>query len=862
MRRAEPRSILALALVAAAATAALLAAGGSGSAQRARAPSVGPGSWRGLVGSRPRVAAAGRVIVVLRTPSLAQRVTAAGGRTSAEQERAWTSHALAAQELLVSRLALQGVAIHPDYSFARVLDGFSASVDPSAIALLEHDPEVVGVYPVRVAYPASVSADVLAQPEFGPGSGHRLDLALPGMDGRGVTIALLDTGVDAAVPFLRGRVRDGIDLVGGDPNARAQTRPGDTSQVERHGTQMAGLLVGAGGPGGLAGAAPGAEVLPIRVAGWQPDGLGQWAVYARSDQVVAGLDRAVDPSDDGDAHDAARVALVALATPFAGFADGPEARAVAGATALGTLVVAPAGNDGAAADGYGDLSGPGGARAVLTVGAADTRPRTAGVRLVVRSGLDTLVDRTTPLVGVVGPARRLDLRLAVPRGTSGKVGKTAPRLREFFSRDGVSLVAGRAALVSAGAAPAAAAERAARAGAAVVLLYGLGRQLPAGALGLADAIPVPVVSLSRSDARALLARLDAGVGATASLGAARPAANPDDGAVADFSSGGLALDGSVKPDVVAPGVALATADPGAGPDGAPRYVTVNGSSAAAAAAAGAAALLAQARPALGAAALHGLLTGTAVPLERDPVALQGAGLVDVAAAAAGEVAATPATLALGRATARDWRGASSFTLTNLSTRTLRLSLRVATQHEGAAALRFTLRPRRIALRRGRSVRVHLAAAVASPATGAATADGAVVVRVAGGGAIRVPWAVPFDAPRVELLGRTTLSAHAFAASDTTPALLSVDAGRVLKRDERPDIRPLARLDVELWRADGTRVGLLARLRDVLPGRYTFGLTGRGPDGRLLAPGGYVIHLVAVPVDGGSPSRRKLRLALR
>ena len=37
---------------------------------------------------------------------------------------------------------------------------------------------------------------------------------------------------------------------------------------------MAGLLVGAGGPSGLAGVATGASVLPIRVAGWQPDSLG------------------------------------------------------------------------------------------------------------------------------------------------------------------------------------------------------------------------------------------------------------------------------------------------------------------------------------------------------------------------------------------------------------------------------------------------------------------------------------------------------------------------------------------------------------------------------------------------------------
>ena len=55
-------------------------------------------------------------------------------------------------------------------------------------------------------------------------------------------------------------------------------------------------------------------------------------------------------------------------------------------------------------------------------------------------------------------------------------------------------------------------------------------------------------------------------------------------------------------------------------------------------------------------------------------------------------------------------------------------------------------------------------------------------------------------------------------------------------DGRPEIRPLSRLDVVLWRADGTQVGLLARLRDVLPGRDTFGLTGRDPDGQLLPPG--------------------------
>jgi len=41
----------------------------------------------------------------------------------------------------------------------------------------------------------------------------------------------------------------------------------------------------------------------------------------------------------------------------------------------------------------------------------------------------------------------------------------------------------------------------------------------------------------------------------------------------------------------------------------------------------------------------------------------------------------------------------------------------------------------------------------------------------------------------------------------------------------------------------------ARLRDVLPGRYAFGLTGRGPRGGALAKGPYRLRVLAVPPDG-------------
>ena len=68
---------------------------------------------------------------------------------------------------------------------------------------------------------------------------------------------------------------------------------------------------------------------------------------------------------------------------------------------------------------------------------------------------------------------------------------------------------------------------------------------------------------------------------------------------------------------------------------------------------------------------------------------------------------------------------------------------------------------------------------------------------------------------------------------------------------------MLRLDVELWTDDGKRLGLLARLRDLLPGRYAIGLTGRGPGGKVLAPGAYRLRVFAWPTGGGRPTVRSV-----
>ena len=95
-----------------------------------------------------------------------------------------------------------------------------------------------------------------------------------------------------------------------------------------------------------------------------------------------------------------------------------------------------------------------------------------------------------------------------------------------------------------------------------------------------------------------------------------------EGRVALFVAG-LAFDGFVKPDLVAAGVNLLTADPGKAEDGTARYSSPSGSSAAAAVVAGAAALLAQSRPELDASALERAACRSARKPPRESVAAQG-----------------------------------------------------------------------------------------------------------------------------------------------------------------------------------------------------------------------------------------------
>ena len=363
-------------------------------------------------------------------------------------------------------------------------------------------------------------------------------------------------------------------------------------------------------------------------------------------------------------------------------------------------------------------------------------------------------------------------------------------------------------------------------------------------------------------AETLLSRIHNGIATSVSLGATRTASNSGADRVARFSSTGLAFDGRVKPELVAPGVALETAEAGANPDGSARYGTVNGTSASAALVAASAALLAQARPYLDAEGLKSLLVGSARPLPDDRVTAQGVGLIDVGGATATEVGASPTTLAFGRAAGRKWRGEQEFLLRNLSFRPLTLGLDVRVANEGAASVRLDVRPQRLTLAAGRAIRVHVRARVSSGLEGDAPTEGVVLVTPVAGREIRVPWTILFGERGLPGLASVRLSTRAFAPSDAAPALLSFVAGSVRRSGGLPDVLPLTRLDLELWSPTGGRIGLLARLRDVLPGRYSFGVTGRDPTGAVLPRGEYQLRLVAFGTDDGPPTIRTVTFTIK
>ncbi|MBI4361720.1 MAG: S8 family serine peptidase [Euryarchaeota archaeon] len=197
-----------------------------------------------------------------------------------------------------------------------------------------------------------------------PGVWSRLDGEGRNLTGRGVAVAILDTGVDYTHPDLGNCTREvfrngtcakvvgGYDLVNSD---------GDPMDDHGHGTHVAAT---AAGDGLLRGVAPGATLRAYKVLNQY--GSGSWS------QVIAGIERAVDPDQDGDSSD--RADIISMSLGGRGNADDPVSRAVDRAVEAGVIVTVAAGNSGPRPS---TIQSPGTARLAITVGASDDRDNIA-----------------------------------------------------------------------------------------------------------------------------------------------------------------------------------------------------------------------------------------------------------------------------------------------------------------------------------------------------------------------------------------------------------------------------------------------------------------------------------------------------
>ncbi|MFJ4525263.1 S8 family serine peptidase [Streptomyces sp. NPDC088810] len=143
--------------------------------------------------------------------------------------------------------------------------------------------------------------------------------------GKGVKVALIDTGVNADTPSLKGQV-----LTGETPKSVAYR---STVDYEGHGTTMAELIAGTGAGGSLKGLAPGAKIVPYRV---ELGGLKGGAEEKKKTPEPADAIRAAADTD-------AKIINMSFgnAAPF------PEVEeAIKYAASKGKLLIAAVGNEG------------------------------------------------------------------------------------------------------------------------------------------------------------------------------------------------------------------------------------------------------------------------------------------------------------------------------------------------------------------------------------------------------------------------------------------------------------------------------------------------------------------------------------
>ncbi len=292
-----------------------------------------------------------RVLVQLDQPSLAAAAAGAVRGAAPDAARA----AITGQQ---NRLVDQARQLDPRVVVAgqlgNLLNGVLLEIDAAALPTLAGLPGVSSVSQIR-DYPLLLNETV---PYIGAAAVQQA-----GFDGRGITVAVLDSGVDYTHAELGGagttaayaaaygsgpsdpanksrdgffptaRIIEGFDFVGEAWPAGPEAPDPDPIDFSGHGTHVADII------GGRRGVAPGASLLAVKVCS-------SVEAICSGFAVLQGLDFAVDPNGDGDFADGARIINLSMGAPYRTAFDDAVAAAVEHAAGLGILTVAAAGNCG------------------------------------------------------------------------------------------------------------------------------------------------------------------------------------------------------------------------------------------------------------------------------------------------------------------------------------------------------------------------------------------------------------------------------------------------------------------------------------------------------------------------------------
>ncbi|MDQ0253089.1 minor extracellular serine protease Vpr [Evansella vedderi] len=570
-----------------------------------------------------------------------------------------TKEALAAvRENVIAQVedVVSSIQVNQEYDY--VFSGFSVEIPENEIVHLLGVSGVKAVYPNETYEVATAGDAEFITPEaFSPamldsapfiGSKEAWDA---GYKGAGITVAIIDTGVDYTHPDLVHAFGDykGWDFVDNNDDPQ-ETPPGDPrGGSTNHGTHVAGTVAA---NGAIKGVAPEATLLAYRVLG--PGGSGT------TQNVIAGIERAV--------QDGADIMNLSLGNTLNN-PDFATSIALDWAMAEGVVAITSNGNSG---PNNWTVGSPGTSRDAISVGA--TRLPYNKFAVEVTTGQDAEYSSAK----VMGFDRDEDL-LSLDGKTVGFKAAGFGQV-EHFDGD----YEGKIAVISRGQLPfVTMAENAKAQGAVGVIVYNhVAGEIPFEIPGMA----LPTIKMTGADGQQLLAGLEAGYDTvtfefelTQEVGET----------MADFSSRGPVMNTwMIKPDVSAPGVAINSTVPTHNPENPHGYASLQGTSMAAPHVAGAAALILEANPDWSPEFVKAALMNTAENLYDEngvlyPHNSQGAGSIRVLDAINVETLVTPGSHSFGIFSNEEDKEVRQqhFTIHNLSDERKRYSISF-TGHEG------------------------------------------------------------------------------------------------------------------------------------------------------------------------------------